>query len=34
MQRVTYDVRGVAIEFGSHIYAASRYSFELSLMAN
>jgi GntR family transcriptional regulator len=34
MQRVTYDVKGVAIEFGSHIYAASRYSFELSLMAN
>jgi len=34
MQRITYDNKGVAIEFGSHIYAASRYSFELSLMAN
>jgi hypothetical protein len=27
-------VHGATIEFGSHIYAASRYSFELSLMAN
>jgi GntR family transcriptional regulator len=34
MERVAYDVQGAAIEFGSHIYAASRYSFELSLMAN
>jgi GntR family transcriptional regulator len=34
MERVVYDVQGVAVEFGSHIYAASRYSFELSLLAH
>ena len=33
MQRVTYDDHGRAIEFGSHVYAATRYSFELSLLA-
>jgi GntR family transcriptional regulator len=32
MQRVTYDDHGRAIEYGNHIYAASRYSFELSLL--
>jgi GntR family transcriptional regulator len=31
MQRLTYDDHGSAVEFGDHIYAASRYSFELSL---
>ena len=34
MQRVTYNQQGIAVEFGRHIYAASRYSFELSLMAS
>ena len=32
MQRVTYDDHGTVVEFGSHIYAASRYSFEISLL--
>ena len=32
MQRVTYDDHGRAIEFGTHVYAATRYSFELSLL--
>jgi GntR family transcriptional regulator len=32
MSRLTYDEQGRAIEFGSHLYAASRYSFELSLL--
>ncbi len=34
MQRLTYDDHGTAVEFGTHIYAASRYSFELSLLAH
>jgi GntR family transcriptional regulator len=34
MQRLTYDDHGRAIEFGTHIYAASRYSFELSLLSS
>jgi GntR family transcriptional regulator len=33
MQRITYDDRGHAVEFGSHIYRASRYYFEQSMMA-
>lgn len=33
MQRTAYDDRGRAIEYGSHVYAASRYSFELSMLA-
>jgi GntR family transcriptional regulator len=33
MQRTAYDDHGRAVEFGSHIYAASRYSFELSMLA-
>jgi GntR family transcriptional regulator len=33
MQRLTYDDHGRAVEFGTHIYAASRYSFELSLLS-
>lgn len=32
MERTAYDDRGVAVEFGSHIYVASRYSFEMSLL--
>lgn len=33
MQRTAYDDRGRAVEFGSHIYAASRYTFALSMLA-
>jgi GntR family transcriptional regulator len=34
MQRVAFDDRGTAVEYGDHIYAASRYSFELNLLAH
>ena len=34
MERVAYDDHGVAVEYGTHIYAASRYSFEMSLLAS
>lgn len=30
--RVTYDDQGTVVEFGSHIYAASRYTFEVNLL--
>jgi len=30
-QRVTYDDHGTAVEYGNHIYAASRYTFEINL---
>ncbi len=33
MQRTAFDDHGVAVEFGSHIYAASRYSFTLDLLS-
>lgn len=33
MQRTAYDDHGRVVEYGSHIYAASRYSFELSMLA-
>jgi GntR family transcriptional regulator len=33
MQRTTVDDRGEVVEYGSHIYAASRYSFEMSLLS-
>jgi DNA-binding GntR family transcriptional regulator len=33
MQRTAYDDQGRAVEYGSHVYAASRYSFELSMLA-
>ncbi|MEV6650849.1 GntR family transcriptional regulator [Streptomyces sp. NPDC051219] len=32
MQRTTYDDTGRAVEFGSHIYRASRYAFEFQLL--
>lgn len=31
MTRTTYDETGRAVEYGSHLYRASRYSFELTL---
>jgi DNA-binding GntR family transcriptional regulator len=33
MQRTAYDHPGRAIEYGSHVYRASRYSFEVTLVA-
>jgi GntR family transcriptional regulator len=34
MQRVTYDDHGAIVEFATHIYAASRYSFATHLLAS
>jgi DNA-binding GntR family transcriptional regulator len=31
MTRTAWDERGEAVEYGAHVYRASRYSFELSL---
>jgi GntR family transcriptional regulator len=33
MQRLTYDDHGNVVELGTHLYAASRYSFETHLLA-
>ncbi len=30
--RTTYDDHGTAVEFGTHIYASSRYTFEINLL--
>ncbi|MGP3990456.1 GntR family transcriptional regulator [Streptomyces sp. 3N207] len=32
MQRTTYDDTGRAVEYGSHLYRASRYSFDFQLL--
>ncbi|MEU2116081.1 GntR family transcriptional regulator [Streptomyces sp. NPDC016459] len=32
MERVTFDDTGRAVEYGSHLYRATRYSFEFQLM--
>ncbi|MFF6906457.1 GntR family transcriptional regulator [Streptomyces sp. NPDC012389] len=32
MERTTYDATGRAVEFGSHVYRASRYAFEFQLL--
>jgi GntR family transcriptional regulator len=34
MQRLTYDDHGRPVELGNHVYAATRYSFELSLLTS
>lgn len=34
MQRTTLDDQGSVVEYGSHIYAASRYRFEFSLLSS
>ena len=34
MQRTAYDDDGRSVEFGDHVYAASRYSFSLSMLAS
>lgn len=33
MTRTAYDDHGVAVEYGTHVYAASRYTFDLSLLS-
>ncbi|GAA2980296.1 myo-inositol degradation transcriptional regulator [Streptomyces flavovirens] len=33
MERTTFDAGGRAVEFGSHVYRASRYAFEFQLLA-
>ncbi|MEI4272898.1 GntR family transcriptional regulator [Klenkia sp. LSe6-5] len=33
MERIAYDDHGLAVEFGQHVYVATRYSFEMSLLA-
>jgi GntR family transcriptional regulator len=33
MQRTAFDDHGRLVEYGTHIYAASRYSFSLSMLA-
>jgi DNA-binding GntR family transcriptional regulator len=33
MQRTTLDDQGSVVEYGTHIYAASRYRFEFSLLS-
>ena len=32
MQRVSFDDRGDTVEWGDHVYAASRYAFEINLL--
>lgn len=32
MERIAYDDRGRVVEYGRHVYAASRYSFQISLL--
>jgi GntR family transcriptional regulator len=32
VQRVAYDDHGAVVEYGAHLYAASRYSFEINLL--
>ncbi|WP_255685336.1 GntR family transcriptional regulator [Pseudonocardia sp. TRM90224] len=34
MRRTTYDGHGAVVEFGDHLYRASRYSFELALTSH
>jgi DNA-binding GntR family transcriptional regulator len=34
MSRTTYDDSGRIVEFGTHIYRASRYSFEHTLVGH
>ena len=33
MQRVTHDDHGSVVEWGTHLYAASRYAFEINLLS-
>lgn len=33
MQRTAYDDHGTIVEYGTHVYAASRYTFQMSLLS-
>jgi DNA-binding GntR family transcriptional regulator len=33
MERVTYDDHGSVVEWGTHLYAASRYAFDITLLS-
>lgn len=33
MKRIAYDDHGTAVEYGSHVYAASRYAFDFNLLS-
>jgi GntR family transcriptional regulator len=33
MERVTYDDHGAVVEWGTHLYAASRYAFDINLLS-
>ena len=33
MTRTAYDDHGTAVEYGTHVYAASRYTFDLNLLS-
>ena len=33
MERTTYDDHGAPVEYGSHVYAASRYSFTVDMLS-
>jgi len=33
MERVTYDDHGSVVEWGTHLYAASRYAFDINLLS-
>jgi GntR family transcriptional regulator len=34
MRRISYDDAGKPVEYGSHVYPAERYSFEMSVVAD
>jgi GntR family transcriptional regulator len=34
MQRISYDDAGQPVEYGTHVYPAERYSFEMSVVAD
>ena len=34
MTRITYDDHGTAVEYGTHLYAASRYNFVMTLLTS
>jgi len=33
MERLTFDDRGAVVEWGTHIYASSRYAFDIALLS-
>jgi len=34
MRRISYDDAGQPVEYGSHVYPAERYSFEMSVVSD